>query len=240
MNFFLKNIKRISHRAWVYSFLSLLAITTLVVRWSWLDIDFSQFASLENIRWSKSVATFGFLIWNLFLAWVPFWLASIFGKTIKAGSPLILSFIIGLAWLAFLPNAPYIITDFVHLKWRHPVPHWYDLMVLFVFAWTGLSLGFESVRRMHQSIQSIAGNRWANLIAFGSLALCGPGVYLGRVLRYNSWDLLHEPVAIAEAFFSAILFPLDHPGASMAWILSGFLCLAYLAHFHKPLKSVNT
>ena len=90
---------------------------------------------------------FVFLVWNLFLAGIPYLISTWMGKHIQERNELVffISFII---WLLFIPNSFYIITDLFHLHQRESVPLWYDLALLFSFAWSGLLYGIVSVRQM--------------------------------------------------------------------------------------------
>ncbi len=91
-------------------------------------------------------------------------------------------------WLVFFPNAPYIITDLLHLSAQDGVPVWYDLILLSAFAWTGAMLGMISLGLMHVLVARVAGGAWSWIFVLGVLMLSGFGVYLGRFPRWNSWD----------------------------------------------------
>ena len=83
------------------------------------------------------------IAWNLVLAWVPFLLALvIYQRTPSA--PRIQLAGLGALWLLFFPNAPYLLTDFIHLHESRATPLWYDALMLAAFAWTGLLLGFAA------------------------------------------------------------------------------------------------
>ena len=152
---------------------------------------------------------YAFLIWNLFLAWIPFIIAyftytvSINRKWIYVVIPVAAFF-----WLIFFPNAPYILTDFQHLagEWRG-VPVWYDVMLLIWFAFTGLLLGMVSLFLMQEIIRREFG-RWVGW-AFVALVtgLSSAGIYMGRFLRWNSWDILQNPAGLAIYTFERILDP---------------------------------
>lgn len=192
-----------------------------------MGLSIAQYCSLEELPKLKSDITFGFLLWNIFLAWLPLMMALAFSKSIKQGKPLLYSGLLLLLWLLLLPNAPYILTDLLHLRWRHPVPHWYDLMVLVIFAWTGWQLGIASLIEIFSSVKKVLSKRVAWLIISFAITLCAPGIYLGRVLRYNSWDIIHQPLEITRDLFLAIFTPWQMPGAGMIWMLLPFLGLTF-------------
>ncbi len=230
-------MKYLSKQSWIFLGLSTLGLLTLILRWSIQGNIGTYFSSIDQLREIKSTGTFAFLLWNLFLAWIPYILALLFQRWIAKGKSLWLTGPLFFAWLVFLPNAPYIITDFLHLRWRHPIPHWFDLMTLFIFAYVGLKLGLSAVRLIHRSVAAVYSKKLAWLISICSLMLCGHGVYLGRVLRYNTWDLLYQPMEILRDFLHGAIYPLQNPGASMAWIMGVFLVLIYLLNEFQDSKS---
>lgn len=133
---------------------------------------------------------------NLLLAWVPYW-AALLLHTYRSRLPTWGRLGLGALWLAFLPNAPYIVTDFVHLTNLYGgVPIQFDIALLALVAVTGLVLGFASMA----IVQAMLPNRWLGwLFATGAWVLVSVGLYVGRVERWNSWDLLHSPGAIIES-----------------------------------------
>jgi uncharacterized membrane protein len=155
--------------------------------------------------------SFIFLVWNLFLAWVPYgW--SLWAATIQRRYPrdwwrLLIP---GALWLLFFPNAPYIITDFVHLRERPPVPLWYDIGLLAAFAWSGCFLAVASLQTMQRLVRQLCGSLVSWLFVAASIGLSGLGVYLGRFERWNSWDLLFYPQDVLAAAVRPILYPLSH------------------------------
>ncbi|MCA9609108.1 MAG: DUF1361 domain-containing protein, partial [Myxococcales bacterium] len=133
-----------------------------------------------------------------FLAWVPWLLAMAAGAALgrrRRGMGAVLL----LAWVAFLPNAPYVITDFLHLSVRSPVPLWYDVLLLGTASLTGLLAGAFSLRRVESALDGHVDPR----VRFAGLALvilaAGFGIYLGRFERWNSWDLLIHPIALLRS-----------------------------------------
>ena len=151
---------------------------------------------------------FQFFFWNLFLAWLPLLAALPLYALRSAGArkPL-LSAGLAVLWFLFFPNAPYIVTDLVHLYERAPVPYWYDVIMIMAFAQTGLFLGYLSLYLVQEVVRSRFG-RWPSWgFALAMLALSSFGIYLGRFMRWNSWDALLSPIAtIADAA------RLAHPG----------------------------
>ena len=114
-------------------------------------------------------------------------------------------------WLLFLPNAPYIITDFIHVKQRAIIPLWFDLLLVFSFAFNGILLFFLSVEDVHHLILKHFSTVKTWTITVFILFLTGFGVYLGRFLRYNSWDLASNPKWLFVEIFDRIVRPTSHP-----------------------------
>lgn len=141
---------------------------------------------------------FGFLAWNLLLAWLPYLAALRFEGARAQGLSRVRLAAWFAVWLAFLPNAPYIITDFYHLQHRPPVPVWYDMFMLFAFASTGLMLGLLSLHEMERSLRQQLSARVTQAIIVLSIGLSGFGVWLGRFQRWNSWDLLTNPKSLVR------------------------------------------
>jgi uncharacterized membrane protein len=150
--------------------------------------------ALVLLRVSESGnAKFAGLIWNLFLAWIPFLLAvAVYdGWRRRRGRGSLLA--LGALWLLFFPNAPYIVTDFVHLEHTADAPYWYDAVTVSAFAWTGVLLGFASLFLMQTVVRQSRGVVSGWIFAGIALSLGSLGIYLGRVLRLNSWDALEHP-----------------------------------------------
>lgn len=179
-----------------------------------------------------SKITFVFLLWNIFLALIPYAVSTLlvlYHEKINNRWLLIIPF---LFWLCFFPNAPYILTDLFHLKPRVGVPYWYDLALILFFAWNGLMLGYASLMDM-QSILTRHFSRWVGwTMAISSLILGSFGIYLGRYLRWNSWDVISSPEGLAHDITDRVLNPMAHQQTyGVTVIFSAFLVLGYLLIF---------
>ena len=154
------------------------------------------------------------LVWNLFLAAIPFplaWLVDVLGRRRRIrGWALVVP---TLVWLLFFPNAPYLVTDLIHLRPTSAVPLWYDGLVFFAFASTGLLLGFSSLYLVHSTVARRLGDLWGWGTAFAAIGLGSYGIYLGRVERWNSWDVLRHPRLLFHSVRSQVEAPLSSRSA---------------------------
>jgi uncharacterized membrane protein len=149
-----------------------------------------------------------FLAWNLFLAWIPFFISGLFGSADhKRGWK---SFFIFCSWLAFFPNALYIVTDLVHLEEESNVPKWFDAVLLFSSSVVGLIMAFVSLYRVEKFLHKLFGRRTVTLLTLLLLFLGSFGVYLGRFLRWNSWDIISNPFRLILSILHRIVSPIDH------------------------------
>ena len=165
------------------------------------------------------------LVWNLFLAWLPLLFA---WRAVRSGTSLPVFLAWSCLWLLFLPNAPYLITDLVHLRPRPPVPMWFDIVLVQGFALTGLALGLMSLELLRLHLAERLPFRWTVVWTTMMILLCGFGLYLGRVERWNSWDLFVQPGHLLGRVAEIALHPLEHRravGFSMSHAL--LLGLAY-------------
>ena len=177
-------------------------------------------------RHEFGAAEYAGLVWNLFLAWIPFVLAVgvLAGYRRRIGSPALLA--LGGTWLLFLPNAPYVLTDFVHLGDTHRL---FDTVLIGSFALTSLALGFASLLLVQLVVTRVAGAALGWFVALSSLLLSGLGMYLGRVQRLNSWDLVQRPRLLASLFHTWLADPTGHRFV-LGFVLSvsALLTLVYL------------
>ena len=165
-----------------------------------------------------------FLVWNLFLAWIPMMFAVGFAL-VRQRFWLIPR---GLGWLAFLPNSPYLVTDLIHLgesgteMWRHVLQYGFA-------AWTGIILGVVSLLLVHRRIEREVGTFAGWICVVLSVGLCAIGLVIGRFQRWNSWDLVTRPDDVVAATWEWIRQPLAHIAPTgVAVAVAAFFGLAYL------------
>ncbi|WP_299767391.1 DUF1361 domain-containing protein [uncultured Dokdonia sp.] len=158
-----------------------------------------------------------FLVWNLFLAFIPYGITFMVRSqkkwTYKSWMLLpIFSF-----WLVFLPNTPYLITDLQHLQHASQKMVWYDTLLLFSFAAYGLFIMTLTIQDMQIILSKKIANKWSLLVLISIFVLCGFGIYLGRFLRWNSWDIIQNPLALIEDIIMRIRHPFTY---AKTWIVT--------------------
>ena len=179
--------------------------------------------------WYTESFSFFFLNWNLLLAWIPFGVAvmmhALSRSTKRAAMPLAFLFAV---WLLFFPNAPYLVSDLMHLAPRQNVPLWYDAMLLFSYAWNGLILGFASLWLIQQLVAERLGAIAGWMLVMTTLLAAGFGIYLGRFERWNSWDVVVDPIGRFGDILAGLLNPLAYPRAIVVTLLfAAFMAIAY-------------
>lgn len=177
---------------------------------------------------------FVFLLWNLFLAAVPYFVSNILHNSRSKWA----SFGLFGIWLLFFPNAPYILTDLFHLKHRQMGEIWFDLVMILSFAWTGLMFGFYSFLDVERRLEVELGAIPGKIIMSGSLFLAGFGIYLGRFLRWNSWDILQHPFQLGQDILQRFVHPFSHERTWGMTILFGIL-LNLMVWFIKSVSEEN-
>ncbi|MBP9887504.1 MAG: DUF1361 domain-containing protein [Leptospiraceae bacterium] len=171
---------------------------------------------------------FLFLNWNLFLAFVPWAVTSVTILKPKLQTYRITIFILLSIWLLFFPNAPYILTDLFHLRLKSAMPKWFDLILILSFAWTGLVFGFLSLWDIEKILSKSMNRIWMSLISVCLLFIGSFGIYLGRYLRWNSWDIINEPFNLIYDITDRLVNPFDHPRTWGVTIFMGiFLNIIY-------------
>jgi uncharacterized membrane protein len=204
---------RARHTLTTLLFATLFCAALLVARWGWTGtVRFSSF--------------FG----NLLLAWIPMVLALLIRRLgPPATSRRALFWTAVVCWVLFFPNAPYIVTDIIHMKkfGMDGVPRWFDMMMTMAFACSGLFLGCLSLYSMHLLVRARFGWRRAWGFAVGMLALGSFGIYLGRFLRLNSWDVVAHPQKLISEIASIAEPTRLGEAAAFSATFFGFSLVAY-------------
>ncbi len=174
------------------------------------------------------------LAWNLFLAWIPLLLSlaahGLYARRTVLGYVSMAA--CAIVWLLFFPNALYVVTDLLHLWPKNNVPIWFDLVMILSFAWTSYLLGIVSLYLM-QSVVSDSFGKWTGwLFVIITLGLGSLGVYLGRFLRWNSWDVFFQPASLMQSMWDGMRDPLAHPRTLVFSLLFAlFFISSYLTLF---------
>ncbi|MES2330877.1 MAG: DUF1361 domain-containing protein [Bacteroidota bacterium] len=172
------------------------------------SIAFSMSLLLVRFLYSNNTIEYSFYGWNTFLAAIPYLVST---QLIKLRKMKITTFIFIGVWLLFFPNAPYMITDLFHYEERPGVPFWYDLLLVISAAWNGLILGMISLMNVEIFLSRHFKKVWVVVSVFISLLLCGYGVFIGRFLRFNSWNIVTDFRDLAYSSAHHVLQPQHYP-----------------------------
>jgi uncharacterized membrane protein len=172
------------------------------------------------------------LVWNLFLAWIPFLLAVQVYDGYQRGAGRIKLWLGAGLWLLFFPNAPYIVTDFKYLRVWAGAPLWFDIVLVSAAAWAGLLLGFISLYLMQSVVRRVLGAVNAWLFVLVVLVLSSFGIYLGRFQRSNSWDVLVRPRTFSGDLWARLADPGEHARVvAVTLLFTAFLAATYLVFY---------
>ncbi len=163
-----------------------------------------------------------FICWNLFLAWIPYILSCFFVvyKQREKWKQLLLF----VSWLLFFPNALYIVTDLIHLEESSNFPLWYDALLLFASSFVGLIMAFISLQKVEYNLHGIFSRPIVRAFIPLILFIGSFGVYLGRFQRWNSWDIVHNPLELALDILVRIISPVDN---FKTWVITIILTALY-------------
>lgn len=172
------------------------------------------------------------IVWNLFLAFIPLTLSFYLFRL--SASRNFAWWAILLVFIAFLPNAPYILTDSIHIieLWQN-YPSWAIALVLIPQYALFIIAGFEAyviaLTKLEEYSANLFSRKFSLLVRAIVHGLCAIGIYLGRFERFNSWDLLTQPkqVIITTLQDSFDLWKLSGMAIALAaiWLLSEFVKL---------------
>ena len=181
---------------------------------------------------NKTSTAYLFYPWNIFLAVIPIWFSR---RLRKYESVNFRSVALIAGWLLFFPNAPYILTDIFHFYPRPGVPVWYDLLLVLAGSWTGLMAGIISLMQVDGFIGRHTGKKWRIALTGIFLFAASNGIYLGRFLRYNSWDVVTKPFNLVQLAVEYVFAPFDHTHAwGFCFICTGLLLLMYYSIKNLP------
>ena len=175
-----------------------------------------------------------YLIWNLFLAWIPYTISGFF---IKKDMPVGRFVIFFIFWLIFFPNAPYLVTDVLHIAGRFSPFLWYDSLLFFFFGWIGLFLGMLSLLDIHQYLKTHLSYIISEIIIFAICIISSFGIYLGRFERWNSWDIFINPFHLIKDSFN-VSINTTHSGTPLIFV-SVFTVFMYLIYKTMYILVVN-
>jgi uncharacterized membrane protein len=161
---------------------------------------------LFRIKYTQSIY-FLFLVWNLFLAFIPLALSTYILSNFELKKWKLISLLA--IWILFLPNAPYIVTDLFQLKKSSNTLIWLDVMVIGSFAFAGLIAFYLTILDFRKIISKHLNSKGLKFVSISVYFLCGVGVYLGRYLRFNSWDILNRPHKLFLYIFESVFIHAD-------------------------------
>ena len=194
--------KNLSPIIWRLALLSAFCVTQQIVR----------------MYWSETLS-YIFLPANLILAWIPLLIA----RQVQFEQSISKLTVLLLAWILFFPNSACIITDMIHLKPRNDIPFLFDTTMIFTFAFTGFITGLLSALLIYQRLKKSFSALKSKLLIVFVMFLSGYGIYMGRFLRWNSWDILLHPVRILSDTFVRVANPTEHPQTYAVSIITGTL-----------------
>jgi uncharacterized membrane protein len=190
-------------------------------QWLWIASVFSlSLLAIRIIRTSR--LSYGFLAWNLFLAYVPYFISEWLCKHPQISASRIKLICLLFAWIVFMPNSFYILTDLFHLNNVSKGDSWYDLTLILSFAWNGVLFGILSIYKMELLLKNTKGKFIAGFVICVVMWLNAFGVYIGRFLRFNSWDIVVNPFSLVSEIVQIIFNPYDY---RYVWAMS--LCFAF-------------
>ena len=196
-----------------------------------LSIGFTMLLLAIRITLTHTL-TYIFFAWNIFLAIIPLWLSHqlLQQKNLKAKAVVLL-----FLWLLFYPNAAYIITDLFHYIERPPVPFWFDLLICTSAVWNGLILGLISLLQVEQFLFFHLKPLQVKAFILFSFILCSYGIYIGRFLRFNSWDIVTDIDGLFYASFDRVFHPFHH---TTTWAFT-LLFATMMAVFYYTIKAIK-
>ena len=184
-----------------------------------------------RVVWSGRLS-YVFLVWNLGLAAIPVIAAFTLRRVVANNALSLRAMFLAFVWLLFLPNAPYLATDLIHLRSRPFVPLWYDAALLVSCAFTGVILGYVSIAEVQRLLRTRLGNLPAWTLTTIVMFLCAFGIYLGRFERWNSWHIVTRPWPLLADAADRVIHPLSHLRMTFVTAIYGVTLFVGYVVFH--------
>jgi uncharacterized membrane protein len=180
---------------------------------------------------------FTFILSNLLLAWLGLIFGWLLARQVKGSSWVSWdSLTLTVLWLAFLPNTWYVLTDFLHVRPTGEVSEIYDIVLIGTLVINGFILGFTSLYLVHRQLIKRVSENWSLLLVAGVILISSFAIYLGRNLRWNSWDVIANPSGVILSVSDRIVDPLGHPRAlnitGLFFILLSSIYFSIWTFFH--------
>ena len=155
---------------------------------------------------------YGYMLWNLFLAWLPLICSTLLVWQLKKSSWFSWqNIVLTLVWFGLLPNSFYLITDLVHLQTTGDINIMFDTVMMVSFIFNGLVIGYLSLFQLHNEFLTRLSRRWAHIVIAAILLAVSFAIYLGRALRWNSWDVLYNPAGVLFDISDRFIHPITYP-----------------------------
>jgi uncharacterized membrane protein len=189
-----------------------------------ISVGFTMLLLAARNILTKELA-YGFYFWNTFLAIVPF----LFSQKLSKQNKLSVKAILLIAgWILFFPNAPYLITDIIHFNNSGTHIKWLDVVLIISASWNGLILAIVSLMNIEKFLSRHLKPVLTKAFVFLSFGLCGYGIYLGRILRFNSWDIFVDANHLFSTSFNHFLHPVHNRYIwEFSLVIASFMLIIY-------------
>lgn len=172
-----------------------------------------------------------FITWNLGLAWISLIIIWILSNRLENSRWLSWQNVsLSALWLIFLPNTWYVLTDFVHVSTNGEISQLFDIVLMGILTTCGFILGFTSLYLMHKQLRKRMSGQASGIAVALIILISSFGIYLGRDLRWNSWDVVTNPSGIIISVSDRVVDPFGHPRAiNMTGLFFVLISVIYLA-----------
>lgn len=190
---------------------------------------------------ATGVSRYWFVPENLLLAWLALFFGWILVRQLeRRGWRNWWALVLTGFWLLFLPNAWYIMTDFIHVFDTGEISYLYDIAMITVLTMTGFLLGFSSLFMVHRQLLKRIDVFSGALTVGAVILLVSFAIYMGRDLRWNTWDIFTNPSGLILSITDRVINPFGYPRAvNVTAIFFVVISVMYLAIwlFLKPIAT---